>query len=685
MTSAAIDLGATCLRVAYRDRDGLQVARAASGADAVPAIVWFADGDGARAGEAAVGGPPEEVVTSVRADLRVDSRATARDRYFHGQFRSPESVAGYLLADAARRAGAASGTPVRDITLGVPTVADDSAGLRRAAAAARLTVADTIAEPVAVALHYGAVSDGVDHVTVVHDLGGTTLDVAVLRIIGRNVAILRSARHAIGGIRWDAALAAELLAEAGVGGAPDADALAAAERLRVGLSDAEQASGRLTGPGFERDVRVDRARLEEVTAHLLGRVVDFTRETIEEAVRAGGERPDTILLAGGANQMPVIGRALAGQLGLDIRVSEPRLAVVRGLALARDFGLLFVTGQEGEPLTLPPARSARAQVPGSQERQVPGTAGAAVADPEPQAAHGEAQVNDPEPQAADPEPRPSRPEPVPVAGTGAPRAAPAGAAPRRPAPPAAPPPPPGAAGSRTADPGADPGPAARPQPPGVVLSGGPPNAERMSGLPVGQLHALRRGDRLLLTWIWPEDTVAAQVRWESDEDRPGLHGSARCSRRMYEHDGGFELPVGQAGVTITVEALAYGERLDGEPPSSLRVEPPRPAVRYDPLVRKGRRNWEVTVTFTAAADCSLPDVLVVRGTGSYMPASISEGEVVHVVSGRPLIAGSPFGATFGLAPQRGTCWLVCLLADDDGDDTAHVDLRPASLHRLRVN
>jgi len=33
--------------------------------------------------------------------------------------------------------------------------------------------------------------------------------------------------------------------------------------------------------------------------------------------------------------------------------------------------------------------------------------------------------------------------------------------------------------------------------------------------------------------------------------------------------------------------------------------------------------------------------------------------------------------------RRGPCWLVCLL-DDDGT-AAPAELRPASLHRLRVN
>ncbi len=57
MTSAAIDLGATCLRVAYRGPDGVEVVRAADGANAVRAAVWLAGPEDARAGEAAAGRP----------------------------------------------------------------------------------------------------------------------------------------------------------------------------------------------------------------------------------------------------------------------------------------------------------------------------------------------------------------------------------------------------------------------------------------------------------------------------------------------------------------------------------------------------------------------------------------------------------------------------------------------------
>lgn len=211
--------------------------------------------------------------------------------------------------------------------------------------------------------------------------------------------------------------------------------------------------------------------------------------------------------------------------------------------------------------------------------------------------------------------------------------------------------------------------------------GGPPAGEQLAGRPVERLNALRRGDRVLLTWDWPAGSVEAQIRWRSDTDRPGQHGSARCSWRLYNHEGGFEIPADRDGVTVTVEALGYGAEFDGSAPSALRVEPTRPAVLYDPDVR-GWRKWTATVTFTSQVDCRLPSVVVVLGTGLYRPESTRDGEVVHVIPAQPLAADRPTPVTFDVKPRGGTCWLVCLPADDDM--VAPVDLRPAALHRLRV-
>jgi actin-like ATPase involved in cell morphogenesis len=670
VTTAAVDLGATNVRVAYEGADGISVAGAADGTDAVPAIVCLVGRGTARVGAPERETPADEIITTVRADLRTSPRTSATGRYFHGRFESPEAVAGYVLTDAAHRVSAMTGSTVRDVLLGMPVAAADGPALRRAAAAAGLTVAGVIAEPVAAALHYGTVADGAEQVTVVHDLGATTLDVTVLRISGRNVAILRSARYPVGGRQWDHTVAGELLSETGTATTFDlGTALASAERLRVKLTEDEQASDWLTGPSGEREVHLDRARLEAITAPLVDQIIIHTRQVIDAAA-AGGARADTVLLAGGASQMPMVARALAAGLGLAVRASQPQLAVVRGLALAQGFGLLFVTGQDGAPLDLPaaPALPPAARVAGQQARPADDEQAATVplrqARPSPPLPTGEQRAGPADATATNGDPATGDPATGGWAGHGG--------------------------GAGTADP------AGHADPADDVA--GP---EMLTGWPVAGLHCLRRGERLLLTWDWPAGSVMATVRWRTDADLPGRQGSARCSKRQYEHDGGFELRVGRHGAEITVEALGYWgqqDTPDTPPPANLQVPPDLAAVSYDPRLRrewrhwkewlkKGMVRWTATVRFASDTDISLSPVHVVLGGGSYRPQSAADGALVHTVAAQRLTAGIPVLVSFELTPPRGTCWLVCLLDEEhkaNGDPQVPADLRPASLHRLKV-
>jgi hypothetical protein len=610
VTTAAIDLGGTSLRVGYLGPDGFTVVPSADGTGAVPAAVWLAAPGDARPGELAAAGPAGEVITTVRADLLADPRASARERYFHDRYESPVAVAGYLLRDAARRASLAAGSEVTDVILGRRATVDDSAAVRRAAAAAGLTVADIIAEPVAVALHYGAVCDGVDHDAVVADLGATTMDVTVLRITGRVVTIAAAATRP----------------------APQSAAAAAA-------------------------------------------LTELIRQTIGQVTTGSAGPPDTVLLAGGAGQAPAVAEALAG-LGLHVRASQPGSAVVRGLGLSASFGPLYVTGLGGGALT-PPAPPPPRMVPSP----APASAAAPpVTDPLPRQANP-GPAGRPAAAAADPLPRAAAAEPTRAAAADPPRPAPDKTTTARPVVPPPAPPPPRAARPQAAAHDDDAGTAGTPRAPGEVPVDGASAAGKPAGRPVDGLRALRRGDRLLLTWEWPAGSAEAQVRWRSDRDGSGQHGAARCTRRLFNHEGGFEIPTGRDGVMVTVEALGYGTEFDNSPPSALRVEPAPPAVTYDPDVQ-GWRKWTATLTFTSQVDCRLPSVFAVLGTGAYKPESTRDGTVVHVIPAQPLSAGQPTVVTFELAARRGTCWLVCLPSDDD--TVAAVDLRPAALHRLRV-
>ena len=92
------------------------------------------------------------------------------------------------------RAGELPGSPERQAT-------------RRAGQLAGLNVLDLLAEPVAAALYYQAVTGsdpGARHI-LVYDLGGGTFDTTVIRIHGDNIAVICSdGDTSLGGADWDA-------------------------------------------------------------------------------------------------------------------------------------------------------------------------------------------------------------------------------------------------------------------------------------------------------------------------------------------------------------------------------------------------------------------------------------------------------------------------------------------------
>ena len=65
--------------------------------------------------------------------------------------------------------------------------------------------------------------------------------------------------------------------------------------------------------------------------------------------------------------------------------------------------------------------------------------------------------------------------------------------------------------------------------------------------PVRELSAQRLRDKARLIWIWPGEAVDSIIAW------PG--GERRCSRQMYDHEGGVTIPVGPDEVIVTVSAV----------------------------------------------------------------------------------------------------------------------------------
>ncbi|WP_353940739.1 hypothetical protein ABII15_03340 [Streptomyces sp. HUAS MG91] len=467
-----------------------------------------------------------------------------------------------------------------EAVFGLPASADRDAEarLRRAAEDAGLRVHRVVPKPVAVALHYGAIDEGVLRTVLVVDQTVETVELTVLAIT------------------------------------PDLTARIVSTRT-VPLGE-------------------DHAR----TA--------MDRELAEAA-------PDAVLLSGGlytqADRRDEVEDLPAAQ-GLMVRCTSPELAVVHGLLLLDDFGLLRVTTG--------PAPEASQNFPPPPEDPEPQPWTTAPTDPEPPAA---ATATEPPPRRAEPTAPPTEPPPAPPA------------EPRKPEPESAPPAP------------EEPAPA--PSAPTATHTGA------VQSVPVTQLQATRRDDHLLVLWAWPDNALTARVRWRrEDPTAPGdgpRDGDIRCQRRVYEHDGGLTLPLGRGAVTLTVEALVPGARADTEGAASLHVAAEPPIVDYEPALRRRLTGARVaTVTFTARTGCDLPAVRIVHGLGRYRPTSTAEGTVLHEVPAQRLSAGTPLTVEFPFPGTKGTSWLVCFPADGpaaphDPDDRP-TDIRPTALHRLRV-
>ncbi|EST20594.1 Hsp70 family protein [Streptomyces roseochromogenus] len=467
--------------------------------------------------------------------------------------------------------------------LGLPASAgrDAEARLRRAAEDAGLRVNRVVPEPVAVALHYGAIDEGVHRTVLVVDQAAATVDLTVLAIT------------------------------------PDLT-------VRVVTTRTEQLAD-------------DHAR----TA--------IARELTQATL-------DSVLLSGDLYTTPAHRtdiENLAEAQGLTVRCTTPELAVVHGLLLLEDFGLLRITFGPAPTVT---------HFPPPLEDPEPHAWSTPVEDPEPESApKGRGAETYAAPPRGREEPPPARSEP------------PTATTPPLPTP--------------------EPEPETQPQPQPQTH---PQPAHTLHAVPVTQLQAIRRDDHLLVLWAWPDSALTARVRWRCEDaaaTRP-REGDIRWQRRVYEHDGGLDLPVGRGAVTLTVEALVPDATVDTEGAASLRIPAEPPIVEYEPSLRRRLTGARVaTVTFTARTGCDLPALRIVHGLGRYRPTSTAEGTVLHEVPAQRLPAGTPLTVEFPFPSTRGSSWLVCFPADGpdsgpgsdpDSCQDRDIDIRPTALHRLRV-
>ncbi|MGW4364975.1 Hsp70 family protein [Nocardia takedensis] len=350
-----IDLGTTNSAIARIDADGRpEVMVGMNGEPTVPSVVLFASafdhlvGEGARR-QARL--DPEHVCALVKRRM-----GDAEWRFAaHGSTWSAPAVSALILKSLAADVEFGGGEPVRRAVITVPAYFGDEErrATIQAGSYAGFDVAGVLSEPIAAALSYGfgrldgsveIGKAGARETVLVYDLGGGTFDATVIELADRRISVLAvEGDHQLGGADWDERIALHL-SQRFCAANPDAEdplddsagsqmLVLAAEQAKRELSESERTEVVVAHDGARAVVSLTRDEVEAMTASLMRRTIDLTRDCLEAAGKRGVSSVDRLLLVGGSSRMPMVARELRKELGLDGELRDPDLSVARGAAL----------------------------------------------------------------------------------------------------------------------------------------------------------------------------------------------------------------------------------------------------------------------------------------------------------------------------------------------------------------
>jgi molecular chaperone DnaK len=303
---------------------------------------------------------PYKVVAGPNGDVRVEAG---------GKQYSPPEISAMILQKLKADAEAKLGETVDSAVITVPAYFNDDQrqATKDAGRIAGLDVKRIINEPTAASLAYG-LDKSSDETILVFDLGGGTFDVSVLEI-GDGVFEVKatSGDNHLGGDNWDKAIVEWMVAEfkrdQGIDLSQDKNSLQrlyeAAEKAKIELSTTQETQINLpfitadqSGPKH-LDLKLTRAKLNELTADLLERVVSPVKQALSDA---GAPDIDHVVLVGGMTRMPAVREKVKELVGKDPHQGvNPDEVVAVGAAIqagvlagdVKDVLLLDVT-----PLTL---------------------------------------------------------------------------------------------------------------------------------------------------------------------------------------------------------------------------------------------------------------------------------------------------------------------------------------------
>jgi molecular chaperone DnaK len=264
---------------------------------------------------------PYKVVAGPNGDVRVEAR---------GEQYSPPEISAMILQKLKSDAEQKLGETVDAAVITVPAYFNDDQrqATKDAGKIAGLDVKRIINEPTAASLAYGLEKEA-DQTILVFDLGGGTFDVSVLEI-GDGVFEVKatSGDNHLGGDNWDKAIVEWIVAEfkrdQGVDLSTDKNSLQrlyeAAEKAKIELSTTQETQINLpfitaTDAGPKHlDIKLSRAKLNELTSDLLDRVVSPVKQALSDA---GAPDIDHVVLVGGMTRMPAVQEKVKELTGKD--------------------------------------------------------------------------------------------------------------------------------------------------------------------------------------------------------------------------------------------------------------------------------------------------------------------------------------------------------------------------------
>jgi molecular chaperone DnaK len=318
-----IDLGTTNSVVAVMEGGSPEIIVNSEGGRLTPSVVGFTKNGERLVGQTAKRQAvinPERTIMSIKRRMGSDY-AVGID----GKNYTPQEASAMILQKLKKDAEDYLGETVQDAVITVPAYFSDAQrqATKDAGKIAGLNVLRIINEPTAAALAYGLEKDE-DQTILVFDLGGGTFDVSVLEI-GDGVFEVKATNgnNRLGGDDFDLKVVDYLIAEfkrdTGIDLAKDKSAMQrlkeAAEKAKVELSSTLQTDVSLpfitadaNGPQH-LDVKLTRAKFDELTADLVEATMGPTRQAIKDA-KLGSKGIDKVILVGGSTRIPAVQEAI---------------------------------------------------------------------------------------------------------------------------------------------------------------------------------------------------------------------------------------------------------------------------------------------------------------------------------------------------------------------------------------